>query len=174
MWTEDAPTFQGKYYTINAPINKPHGVRKPHPSFWIGGGGERVTLKLVAKWADACNITADPETLRHKLDVLREHCEALGRDYNSITRSTSLEDIVLLKPGEDPEAATARERQTLGMSFEDYAKRARIGTIDETVERIQRYVDAGANYILVSFPRIAYDHEPLYRFAEEVAPRIRS
>src|SRR5579885_2900998 len=156
MWTEEAPTFQGNYYTIDAPINVPKGVRKPHPSFWIGGGGERVTLKLVAQWADACNINVVPETLRHKFAVLRDHCETLGRDYNSIIRSTSLEDLVLLKPGEDPEAATSLARKTLGVNFEDYAKYARIGTIDQTVERVQRYVDAGANYILVSFPRIAY------------------
>jgi F420-dependent oxidoreductase-like protein len=173
MWTEEAPTFQGKCYSIDAPINRPKGARKPHPALWIGGGGERVTLKLVARWADACNITADPETLRHKYAVLRQHCEALGRDYNSIIRSTSQEDLVLLKPGEDPEAATAQARQTLNMSVADYANYARIGTIDQTVERIQRLVDAGANYILVSFARSAYDHEPLYRFAEEVIPRIR-
>ncbi len=173
MWTEEAPTFQGSYHAIDAPINQPKGARKPHPVLWIGGGGERVTLKLVAKWADACNINVDPQTLRHKFAVLRQHCETLGRDYHSIIRSTSVEDLVLLKPGEDPEAATALARQTLGMSFADYANYARIGTIEQTVERIQRLVDAGANYILVSFPRVAYDHEPLYRFAEEVIPHIR-
>jgi F420-dependent oxidoreductase-like protein len=174
MWTEEAPVFHGSYYSIDAPINRPKGVRKPHPSFWIGGGGERVTLKLVAKWADACNINVDPETLRHKYAVLREHCETLGRDYNSIIRSTSLEDLVLLRPGEDPEAATTLARQAFNMSFAEYAKQAYIGTAEQMIEHVQRYVDAGANYILVSFPRIAYDHEPLYRFAEEVIPHIRS
>ena len=170
MWTEEAPTFQGSYYSIDAPINLPKGVRKPHPSFWIGGGGERVTLKLVAKWADACNIGGDPETLRHKYAVLREHCDALGRDYNSIIRSTSLEPIILRKPGEAPEAALALARQNFGDSFPI----AVIGTPDEVVERIQALVDAGVNYLLLYFPRIAYDHEQLHWFAEEIIPRIHA
>ena len=58
MWTEDDPEFEGKYYTIDGPINEPKGVQKPHPPFWIGGGGERVTLRLVAQWGDACNVRA--------------------------------------------------------------------------------------------------------------------
>lgn len=169
MWTEEAPTFQGNYYTIDAPINLPKGVRKPHPSFWIGGGGERVTLKLVAKWANACNIGGNPETLRHKFAVLREHCDALGRDYHSIIRSTSLEPIILRKPGEAPEAALALARQNFGNSFPN----AVIGTPDEVVEQIQTLIDAGANYLLLFFPRIAYDHEQLHWFAEEIIPRIR-
>lgn len=170
MWTEEAPTFQGNYYTINEPINLPKGVRKPHPSFWIGGGGERVTLKLVAKWANACNIGGNPETLRHKFAVLREHCDTLGRDYNSIIRSTSLEPIILRKPGESPEAALTLARQNFGESFPN----AVIGTPDEVVEQIQSLVDAGANYLLLFFPRIAYDHEQLHWFAEEVIPHIHA
>src|SRR5919199_641396 len=78
MWTEEYPVFQGKYYTIDKPINEPKGVQKPHPPFWIGGGGEKVTLKLVARWGDACNVAgpvpADVDTIRHKLDVLKRHC----------------------------------------------------------------------------------------------------
>jgi len=78
MWTEDYPSFNGRYYSIDRPINEPKGVQKPHPPFWIGGSGERVTLRLVAQYGDACNLSADPELIRHKLDVLRQHCEAAG------------------------------------------------------------------------------------------------
>src|SRR5438105_15419139 len=56
MWTEDKPVFHGRYYRIDGPINEPKGVQKPHPAFWIGGGGEKVTLKLVAKFGDATNL----------------------------------------------------------------------------------------------------------------------
>src|SRR5215210_5533442 len=102
MWSEEAVTFTGKYYSIDKPINLPHGARKPHPAFWLGGGGEKVTLKLVAKWADGCNIGGgNPDVIRQKLDVLRGHCEALGRDINQITISTGM-DIHLLADGEDP------------------------------------------------------------------------
>src|SRR5689334_8211376 len=89
MWTDDYASFEGKHYTISGAINSPKGARKPHPSIWIGGGGEQVTLKLVAKYADACNIVGDVETIRHKLGVLRKHCDDLGRDYDAITHSTS-------------------------------------------------------------------------------------
>ncbi len=163
MWTEDRPVFHGEHYTIEGPINEPKGVRKPHPMLWIGGGGEKVTLRLVAEYADACNVGGgDPAVLRHKLDVLRAHCEAVGRPYEAITRSTSLEDLVLLRPGETPEAGIERARSATGVSF--------AGTSEQLAERIQELVEAGADYIIVSFPRLAYDHEPLHRFAEEVIP----
>ncbi len=164
MWTEDHPTFSGEYYTIDGPINEPKGVRKPHPSFWIGGSGEKVTLKLVAQYADACNIFGDVETVRHKLDVLRQHCDTVGRNFDDITRSASMEDSILLKPGENPDDAIARANSATGTGF--------VGTSEQMVEYIQQLVDAGANYVIVSFPRVAYDHEPLHRFAEEVAPHF--
>ena len=65
MWTEDEPVFEGEFYTVDRPINEPKGVQEPHPSFWIGGGGEKFTLRLVARGADACNIIGDVDTLRH-------------------------------------------------------------------------------------------------------------
>ncbi|MGH2516158.1 MAG: LLM class F420-dependent oxidoreductase [Ktedonobacterales bacterium] len=165
MWTEDRPAFTGEYYSIAGPINEPKGARKPHPALWIGGGGERVTLRLVAQYADACNIGGDAETLRRKFAVLREHCEAVGRPYEEITRSTSLEDVVLQRPGEDAGAAVTRAKSATGISF--------VGTTEQLAEQIQALVDVGVNYVLMSFPRIAYDHEPLYRFAEEVIPRFQ-
>lgn len=165
MWTEERPTFDGESYTIDGPINEPKGARKPHPMFWIGGGGERVTLRLVAQYADACNFWGDADFMRHKFAVLREHCEAAGRPYEEITRSTSLEDVVLVRPGEDADAAVARAQSATGVSF--------VGTTEQLAEQIQALVDVGVNYVLMAFPRLAYDHEPLYRFAEEVIPRIR-
>lgn len=171
MWTEDYPVLQGKHYTIDKPINVPRGVQKPYPALWIGGGGEQVTLKLVAKWANACNVFGGPDTLRHKFGVLRDHCASLGRNYDEITRSTNM-NIILLKPGEDPVAATERARNAVKMSYEDFAKMAVIGTPDHVVERIRGIVDAGVNYVIIYFPNIAYDHEPLQRFAEEVIPHF--
>ncbi len=91
MWTQDEFQFQGKYYSVDKPINEPKGVRKPHPSLWIGGGGEKVTLKLVAKYGDAANVGGgDPAVVRDKLAILKGHCETVGRDYNEIIKSTSL------------------------------------------------------------------------------------
>ena len=142
MWTEERPVFAGRHYSIDQPINEPKGVRKPHPSFWLGGGGEKVTFKLAAQYADACNFGGgDPDVLRHKLAVLRKHCADLGRDYDRIIKSTSLE----LK---QPESSA------------------------ELTRRVGRAVEAGADYVLVYFPRVAYDHEPMLRFASEVIPQF--
>ena len=172
MWTEDYPVFKGKYYSIDKPINEPKGVQKPHPPFWIGGGGEQVTLKLVAKWGDACNLgSADLDVFRHKLDVLRGHCDNLGRNFDEIVRSTGV-TVHLIENEKDAEQATALARGD--KSYEQYAKETIVGTPERVVERLQTIVDAGANYFIVSIPRVAYDMEPLRQFAQEVMPRFNA
>lgn len=171
MWTEDEPVFQGEYYQIDKPINEPKGVRKPHPSFWIGGGGEQVTLKLVAKWGDAANFGGgDPQTIRHKSEILRQHCETIGRNYDEIIRSTSV-NAFLLEDGDDPETATAIARGE--QKFEEYSKSFMVGTADQIAARLEPMVDAGANYLIVYLPRVAYDPSMAERFAQEVMPRFQ-
>ena len=169
MWTEDGVTFDGEFYKLDKPINEPKGVQKPHPPLWIGGGGEKVTLKLVARWGDACNVGGDIETIKHKFDVLRGHCEDIGRDYEEITRSTSV-NVYLLEEGEDPEEATAEARGS--QSYEEYSKQFMVGTADEISSRLQPMVDAGVEYFIVYLPRVAYDQEPVRRFGREVAARF--
>ena len=171
MWTEDAPEFAGEYYTIDKPINEPKGVRKPHPSLWLGGGGETITLKLVAKYANACNVGGgNPEVIKQKLEVLQQHCETLGRDYGEIIKSTGF-DIVLLEDGADAEKATEPYRALTGWTHEELTQRFVVGNAEQVAARIQAAADAGANYMICYFPRIAYDHTALHRFAAEVAPR---
>lgn len=171
MWTEERPRFEGKYYTINEPINEPKGVQKPYPSFWIGGGGEKVTLKLVAQVGNACNVGGgDPNVIRQKLEILRGHCNDLGRNYDEIIKSTSI-NVHLVGVGDDPELATKEARRE--MSFDEYSKSFWVGTPEQIVQRIQPVVDAGANYILVYMPRVAYDPEPVRVFAGEVMPQFQ-
>ncbi|GGN69188.1 LLM class F420-dependent oxidoreductase [Actinoplanes lobatus] len=142
MWTEERPVFTGEHYRIDGPINEPKGVRKPHPSFWLGGGGEKVTLKLVARYADGCNFgNGDPEVFRQKAAVLRQHCDTLGRDYDLIIKSTS-------------------HHLDLSESSAD------------TIGKLERLAEAGADYVIIYIPRVAYDHEPLLRLAEEVIPQL--
>ncbi|MCA1848242.1 MAG: LLM class flavin-dependent oxidoreductase, partial [Actinobacteria bacterium] len=169
MWTEDDVVFDGEFYQIDKPINEPKGVSKPHPPFWIGGSGEKVTLRLVARWGDACNVFGDPDRLRHKFGVLRGHCEDLGRDYEEITRSTSI-SVFLLEEGEDPEEATALARR--GTAYDEYSKRFMVGTAEEIVERLQPRVEAGVNYFIVYLPRVAYEPAMVERFAREVIPNF--
>ncbi|MFF5296035.1 LLM class F420-dependent oxidoreductase [Paractinoplanes globisporus] len=138
MWTEDKPVFSGKHYHIDAPINQPR--RKPQ--FWLGGGGEKVTLKLVAKYADGSNIgNGDAALIRQKLAVLRAHCDTVGRDYSTIAKSTTIEV--------NPAWSTA-----------------------ETQSRVEQVVEAGCDYVIFYIPRLAYDHEPLHRFAADLIPQF--
>lgn len=172
MWTEDYPEVKGEYYTIDKPINEPKGARKPHPSFWIGGGGEQVTLKLVAQYADACNIGGDPDTLRHKFGVLKGHCETLNRDYDSIIRSSNL-NVYPIEKGADPDKATKKVQESLGMTFEQVSQMGVIGDADTITRHVEGLVNAGVQYVIFNIPRIAYDHEPYQRLVEQVWPRLR-
>jgi F420-dependent oxidoreductase-like protein len=87
MWTGDESPYAGAHYQLDRPLNSPQALQRPHPPILIGGGGERRTLRLVARCADACNLFPSPE-LPHKLDVLRGHCEDVGRDYGDIERTS--------------------------------------------------------------------------------------
>lgn len=89
MWSRADGAYEGKHYRLERTLNSPQALSRPHPPILIGGSGERKTLRLVAEYADACNIFDTPE-LAHKLQVLREHCERLGRAYEEIEKTAQL------------------------------------------------------------------------------------
>ena len=96
MWSDDDGPYRGTHYELAETICRPRPIQQPRPRILVGGSGERKTLRLVAKYADACNLIAfDSDTVRHKLDVLREHCEAEGRDPATVQRT-------ILSRGVDP------------------------------------------------------------------------
>lgn len=159
MWTEDGPTFKGEFYSIDKPINEPKSHQPGEKvNLWIGGGGEKVTLKLVAQYADACNVGRDPEVCRHKLDVLRQHCEKLGRNDAEIIKSAEL-DAVIVHDGEDADAIRA------AIPNKDWAI---VGTLDEVRAHCQALIDAGINYIIVYLPDVATNHELITEFERDV------
>lgn len=90
MWSGEAGAYNGAHYHLENALNSPNSLQRPHPPILIGGMGEQKTLRLVAQYADACNLfsTPEPGVLEHKLDVLREHCQALGRHYEQIEKSS--------------------------------------------------------------------------------------
>jgi F420-dependent oxidoreductase-like protein len=87
MWSDDEAPFHGRHYQLERPLNSPQSLSRPHPPILIGGGGERKTLRLVARYADACNLFVSPQ-IPHKLDVLKRHCETEGRDYGTIEKTS--------------------------------------------------------------------------------------
>jgi F420-dependent oxidoreductase-like protein len=107
MWSDDRSPFEGRYYRLERPVNNPPVLTKPHPPILIGGMGERRTLRLVAEYAEACNLFDIPdegETIRRKLDVLARHCDAVGRPYDEIEKTVSTR----FNPGESPEEFAER------------------------------------------------------------------
>jgi F420-dependent oxidoreductase-like protein len=87
MWSADNGPYEGKHYQLTETINSPQALSRPHPPILIGGGGERKTLRLVAKYADACNVFGNAGIFRHKMVILRRHCESVGRDFDEILKT---------------------------------------------------------------------------------------
>jgi F420-dependent oxidoreductase-like protein len=162
MWRQEEATFEGRYYQVRGAINQPKGVQHPHIPLLIGGGGEQVTLKLVARYADACNVGGDLAKIRRKFAVLKEHCEREGREYSSIKR-TAMVDLCAIAKTE--EAARASIPPFYQPQIEPMRSRWLIGTPEMIRERVREYEAAGVQELILYFPD-APRLEALRLFAE--------
>jgi F420-dependent oxidoreductase-like protein len=169
MWTEDEASFDGKHHRVAGAINRPKPLQEPHPPVWIAGGGETLTLRVVAEEADCSNFGGTVEEFVRKSMVLDRHCETVGRDPSQITRSVQFLGLIGADHGAVERAAAQmgrRSDQLLGAST------TLIGSAAEVVEAIGTYADAGCRYSIVYFPDAAWG-ESLERFAEEVITEFR-
>jgi F420-dependent oxidoreductase-like protein len=144
MWSESEAAYEGKHYHLARTLNSPQPLSRPHPPILIGGSGEKKTLKLVAQYADACNISSlEPAEAARKLGVLRQHCADVGRDYDEIEK-------------------TAQVRYDLGNNGEN---------VNETIEGLHELAEAGFTVAHGSLKRVS---EPgvLDLFAEKIIPAI--
>src|SRR6266568_7653420 len=147
MWTQEEAHYEGTYYQVRGAINQPKGVQKPHIPLLIGGDGEKVTLKLVAQYADACNVGDDPVTAKHKFAVLKQHCATVGRDYESIHR-TSTAVCLMADSDEQARAQLPAERKArLGSEVQT----ALIGSPETIRKRLATYEEAGVQELLIRF-----------------------
>jgi len=167
MWAQDEATFEGTYYQVRGAINQPKGVQKPHIPLLIGGGGEKVTLRLVAQYGDACNVGGTIATIKHKFAVLKQHCDELGRDYNSIRRTTLIDDCAI---AETEEAAIAKLTPDQRDNLEEMRQSALIGTPTMIRQRLAEYEAAGVQEIIIRF--VDAPHlESVHMFAQECMHR---
>ncbi len=173
MWSQPHASFAGRHYRIDGAINEPKGVQEPHPPVWVGGAGEKVTLRLAARHGDATNFGGHLDDMgwyRHKFDVVRRHCEDAGRDPDDLIRSTNVE-TTLVRPGDDADALTERYRR--GQSLAEYRTHAVVGGPQEIVDTYGRLVDAGVTYIIVSdVPGLATT-DVIEALAADVLPAFR-
>jgi F420-dependent oxidoreductase-like protein len=153
MWTEEKPSFKGKYYEIKEALCAPKPVQKPHPPVWIGGGGEKLLLKVVAELADGWNWYGTPEEYANKLNVLRDHCTKVGRDFDEIKKSWT-GDLFLLPRGSDVKSDVekyleSRRKYVKGVittrarEYDEYVHRNIVGTPDECCSKIREYMSLG-------------------------------
>jgi len=153
MFREDAPTFVGRYYQIEGALNFPRPIQANGPPIMIGGGGEQRTLKLVAQYADMSNIFGDPTTVRHKLDVLERHCEAIGRDPNTIVK-TRLGSLIIRKSDAEAQRLFEQVLNLPGIDKERVRTSFLAGSPDRVAEQAQKFLDAGLDGLIFNMPRM--------------------
>jgi F420-dependent oxidoreductase-like protein len=171
LWTQTETDFSGRFYTLKGARCEPKPVQKPHPPIMIGGGGEKKTLRVVAKHADTWNWFGTIESFRHKIEILHEHGRAVGRDTRAIEATWGGEAKVAFSAAERGEAVR-RLCELKKQSPEEVEANCLIGSPDEIEARIRGYIGVGVSHFLISASP-PYDLECFTRFAETVIPRFR-
>jgi alkanesulfonate monooxygenase SsuD/methylene tetrahydromethanopterin reductase-like flavin-dependent oxidoreductase (luciferase family) len=164
----ETPTAAGPRYRARAVRNDPPPVQARLPLL-VGGGGEKVTLRLVAQYADACNIGGGLAAVRRKDAILQEHCRAVGRDHREIERTTIVGAVVIRDHRAEAQRVFADAFRANGAArlWEDQP----VGTADEVAAHIAPYLELGYRHLIAGFPA-PYDEESMTRFVTEVGPRL--
>ena len=169
MWTEPTTTYDGTYYKLERANCDPKPLQQPHPPIWIGGGGEQLTLRVVARHADVANFGGKPHEWAHKAEVLKGHCKDVGRDYDEIRKTISGE---LLVRETEAEIDALGSKSLWGEPIESWKAGNLVGTPEQVAEKIQAYIDLGCTGFVpwcADYPST----ESLRLFAEKVIPALR-
>jgi F420-dependent oxidoreductase-like protein len=169
MWLEPETTYRGSYYEVVRANCDPKPLQSPHPPVWIGGGGEQLTLRVVAKHADCSNFGGKPEEFARKCEILKNHCAAVGRDYDEIRKTWSPE--VFIRPTE-AEIVEAGTRSLWNEPFDSWREGNLVGTPEQVAEKIETYRALGCSGFIpwnADYPEL----QTLELFATEVVPGFR-
>ncbi len=174
LWTQRRSTFTGRYYQLSdAPLD-PKPVQTPHPELMIGGGGECVTLRIVAKHADRWNVWGGPNVVARKGVILDEHCAAVGRDPKTITRSANMALLITDKKEEIEQLAHTIATR-MGRHAADARDTCLAGTPDQIRDQLHQLRAAGADALFIPsmFRPLPELRRDLDRFIAEIAPAFR-
>jgi F420-dependent oxidoreductase-like protein len=180
-WRDGKVSFHGKHYEVDGAIVAPKPLQDNGIPLWIAGGGEKVTLKIAAKYAQYTNFTSEPEGFRHKSEVLEGHCREVGTDYGAIIRSANFNSVVAGSEAEVRDRVDRiRARQSTKANPEAVdamlstvtSAGSASGTPEQVVERLTRLRDLGCEYAILYFPEAAYDRSGIELFEREVIPAL--
>jgi alkanesulfonate monooxygenase SsuD/methylene tetrahydromethanopterin reductase-like flavin-dependent oxidoreductase (luciferase family) len=174
LWTQHRSTFKGRYYHLSdAPLD-PKPVQAPHPPLMIGGGGERVTLRLVAAHANVCNFFGGPKTFARKSAILDQHCAAIGREPKTLKRSVNLFLLLSTDQREIDRLAEAAAA-LIGDHVSDPHDACLAGTPEQIRERLRQLCRTGVDTVFIPtmFRPLPELRRDLDRFISEIAPEFR-
>lgn len=175
MWTKDRVSFHGQHYTVDDALCAPKPVQHPLP-LWIGGQGEHRLLRAVAEYADGWNMVLgrSVKEVKHKLEVLERHCEAVGRDPSTLDKSLFILTFLFDSEAEFNQLQ-ANQAEKLGPGFPAALQRAHelglAGSASQVTDAIKHYQALGFDYFIALFP-YTHERDQIVRFAEEVCPSL--
>lgn len=172
LWTEKQVTFDGKYYQLQDAYCEPKPLRQPHPPLMIGGAGEKLMLRVIAKHADIWNTFGSPEVFSQKIGVLKEHCAVVGRNFDEIEVSWAGRTLIT-EFAEEKQAFIERTAAMFNAPVEMITPALLVGTASEVKDRIQQFIEVGVTHFILLM-NAPVNTDTIRRFAEEVMPSFHS
>lgn len=164
LWTKEVTNFSGEFYTLKNAYAEPKGVQEPRIPMMIAGGGEKVTLRIAAEYADACNLMTSPAEIERKLQILRRHADEVGRDLGSIRVTAT---TAALLSGTDEEAQGQLQPSMGAFYTGDFPSYLLYGTAETVQARVKAYEKAGVDELAVGFHH-STDPDAIREFAEVI------
>ena len=155
MTTEDEASFEGEYYQINKAINQPKPIQKPHPPLWVCGGGEKVTLKLLARYGDYGNWDVDVEGFINKSNILREHCENENREFSDIGRTLHT-NVIIGENQADLDSKIEKISEFTSIPKDMYLSKPLVGVKNKVFEKIDEFESHGCSYLIAYIADIVW------------------
>jgi len=155
MTTEDEASFEGEYYQINKAINQPKPIQKPHPPLWVCGGGEKVTLKLLARYGDYGNWDVDVEGFINKSNILREHCENENREFSDIGRTLHT-NVIIGENQADLDSKIEKISEFTSIPKDMYLNKPLVGVKNKVFEKIDEFESHGCSYLIAYIADIVW------------------